>query len=310
MGIFLGIDTSNYTTSMALLDWESGKIMQQKKLLPVENGKLGLRQSEALFQHVRQLPDLASLLFDTRTPLSGIGVSTQPRRQEDSYMPCFLAGESQARTLGAALQIPVYPFSHQEGHVAAALYGSGHLDWFDRPFLAFHFSGGTSECLLVRPDRHRMDIQKITGSLDLKAGQAVDRVGKMLGLPFPAGPQLELLAEQSTKKFSVKPVMKGCDCSLSGVENRCRFMLEKGERPEDVARYCLDFLVVSLSRMTELLLEKYPGYPLLYAGGVMSNRYIRQVIESRFGGVFCPPAFSSDNAAGIAVLAARMAQEV
>lgn len=147
MGIFLGIDTSNYTTSMALLDWESGKIMQQKKLLPVENGKLGLRQSEALFQHVRQLPDLASLLFDTRTPLSGIGVSTQPRRQEDSYMPCFLAGESQARTLGAALQIPVYPFSHQEGHVAAALYGSGHLDWFDRPFLAFHFSGGTSEGL-------------------------------------------------------------------------------------------------------------------------------------------------------------------
>lgn len=104
--------------------------------------------------------------------------------------------------------------------------------------------------------------------------------------------------------------MKGCDCSLSGVENRCRFMLEKGERPEDVARYCLDFLVVSLSRMTELLLEKYPGYPLLYAGGVMSNRYIRQVIESRFGGVFCPPVFSSDNAAGIAVLAARMAQEV
>ena len=102
MGIFLGIDTSNYTTSMALLDWESGKIMQQKKLLPVEKGKLGLRQSEALFQHVRQLPDLASLLFDTRTPLSGIGVSTQPRRQEDSYMPCFLAGESQARTLGAA----------------------------------------------------------------------------------------------------------------------------------------------------------------------------------------------------------------
>ena len=188
----------------------------------------------------------------------------------------------------------------------------GRLDWFDRPFLAFHFSGGTSQGLLVRPDRHRMDIQKITGSLDLKAGQAVDRVGKMLGLPFPAGPQqLELLAEQSTKKFSVKPVTKGCDCSLSGVENRCRFMLEKGERPEDVARHRLDFLVVSLSRMTELLLEKYPGYPLLYAGGVMSNRYIRQVIESRFGGVFCPPAFSSDSCLpGLPVLAARMAQEV
>ena len=312
MGLFLGIDTSNYTTSMALLDSESGKMIQQKKLLPVEKGALGLRQSEALFQHVRQLPELALLLFGGRPPaaLAGIGVSTRPRRRADSYMPCFLAGESQARTMGAALQIPVYPFSHQEGHIAAALFGSGHLAWLKQPFLAFHFSGGTSEALLVRPEEGGMDVQKVAGSLDLKAGQAVDRVGQMLGLPFPAGPQLEQLAAQSTKRFPAKPAMKGCDCSLSGVENRCRFMLEKGEAPADIAQYCLDFLTVSLCSMTEALLKKYRGYPLLYAGGVMSNRYIRQTVENRFGSVFCPPVYSSDNAAGIAVLAARAAQEV
>ena len=312
MGLFLGIDTSNYTTSMALFDSKSGKLIQQKKLLPVEKGMLGLRQSEALFQHVRQLPELAALLFNGQpsVKLDGIGVSTQPRRREDSYMPCFLAGYSQAGTMGAALKIPVFPFSHQEGHIAAALYGSGHLDWLNGPFLAFHFSGGTSEALLVSPDGVRMDIQKVAGSLDLKAGQAVDRVGQMLGLPFPAGPQMELLAEQSSKKFSVKPVMKGCDCSLSGVENRCRSMLEKGEQPADIARYCLDFLLSSLCGMTMALLEQYPKYPLLYAGGVMSNRYIRQEMESRFGGVFCPPVFSSDNAAGVAVLAAQVAREV
>ena len=139
MGIFLGIDTSNYTTSMALLDWESGKIMQQKKLLPVEKGKLGLRQSEALFQHVRQLPDLASLLFDTRTPLSGIGVSTQPRRQEGSYMPCFLAGESQARTLGAALQIPVSGRSCCSSTLRLRAFGLVRSAIFGVPFFRRYF---------------------------------------------------------------------------------------------------------------------------------------------------------------------------
>lgn len=312
MSLFLGIDTSNYTTSVALLDTESGQIIQQKKLLPVQKGMLGLRQSDALFQHIRQLPELAACLFEGHPALSlaGIGVSTQPRRQADSYMPCFLAGESQAKTMAAVFGIPLYSFSHQEGHVAAALYGSGHLDWLMKPFIAFHFSGGTSEGLLVRPDGFLMKIEKIAGSLDLKAGQAVDRIGQMLDLPFPAGPQLEQLAAQSKKQFSVRPVMKGCNCSLSGVENQCRALFEKGEAPADIARYCLDFLTESLCAMTEALLHQYGTYPLLYAGGVMSNCYIRETVERRFGGVFCPPAYSSDNAAGIAVLSARMAQEV
>ena len=311
MSLYLGIDTSNYTTSLALYDGKSGQIQQKKKLLPVKEGALGLRQSDALFHHVKQLPDLAQALFAEagERKIAAIGVSTQPRRRDDSYMPCFLAGESLAKTMGAALSLPVYPFSHQEGHVAAALYGAGCLSWMDKPFIAFHFSGGTSDGLLVRPDGKRLQIEQIAGSLDLKAGQAVDRVGLMLGLSFPAGPALEQLAAQSEKNYKIKPVMKGCDCSFSGVENRCRSMLEKGESPCDIARYCLDFITASLSGMTEKLLEQYGPYPLLYAGGVMSNQYIRRIIEQRFGGVFCPPVYSSDNAAGIAVLAAKMAQE-
>lgn len=307
MGVFLGIDTSNYTTSVALFHTKSQRLVQQKKLLSVPDKALGLRQSDALFQHVRQLPELVQLVWsqEPETVLSGIGVSTQPRRRQDSYMPCFLAGISQAKTLACVLRIPWYPFSHQEGHVAAALYGSGHLDWLDRPFLAFHVSGGTTEGLMVTPDGSRMQIQKIAGSLDLKAGQAVDRVGKMLGLPFPAGPQLEELAQQSDKEFVVKVARKGCDCSLSGVENQCRAMLERGAAAADIAKYCLVFLAESISAMTKAVLDQYGNYPLLYAGGVMSNQYLRQVLQQRFGGVFCPPVFSSDNAAGIAVLAAR-----
>ncbi len=307
MGVFLGIDTSNYTTSVALFHTKSQRLVQQKKLLSVPDGALGLRQSDALFQHVRQLPELVQLVWsqEPETVLSGIGVSTQPRRRQDSYMPCFLAGISQAKTLASVLRIPWYPFSHQEGHVAAALYGSGHLDWLDRPFLAFHVSGGTTEGLMVTPDGSRMQIQKIAGSLDLKAGQAVDRVGKMLGLPFPAGRQLEELAQQSDKEFVVKVARKGCDCSLSGVENQCRAMLERGAAAADIAKYCLVFLAESISTMTKAVLDQYGNYPLLYAGGVMSNQYLRKVLQQRFGGVFCPPVFSSDNAAGIAVLAAR-----
>lgn len=307
MGVFLGIDTSNYTTSVALFHTKSQRLVQQKKLLSVPDGALGLRQSDALFQHVRQLPELVQLVWsqEPETVLSGIGVSTQPRRRQDSYMPCFLAGVSQAKTLACVLRIPWYPFSHQEGHVAAALYGSGHLDWLDRPFLAFHVSGGTTEGLMVTPDGSRMQIQKIAGSLDLKAGQAVDRVGKMLGLPFPAGRQLEELAQQSDKEFVVKVARKGCDCSLSGVENQCRAMLERGAAAADIAKYCLVFLAESISTMTKAVLDQYGNYPLLYAGGVMSNQYLRKVLQQRFGGVFCPPVFSSDNAAGIAVLAAR-----
>lgn len=311
MGLFLGIDTSNYTTSLSLYDTASNQIMQQKKLLPVREGSLGLRQSDALFQHVKQLPALSQALWEMAPgkTLTAIGVSTQPRRQKDSYMPCFLAGESLAVSLGAALDAPVYRFSHQEGHVAAALYGSGHLDWMKRQFIAFHFSGGTSEGLMVYPEENRFRIQRIAGSLDLKAGQAVDRVGVMLGLPFPAGAALEALAAKSSRTFKVKPVMKGCDCSLSGVENKFRDMLSRKEAPEDIARFCLTFLSETLAEMTGAILKEYGSFPLLYAGGVMSNQYIRAQMEDRFGGIFCPPCYSGDNAAGVAVLAAQASQE-
>ena len=141
-------------------------------------------------------------------------------------------------------------------------------------------------------------------SLDLKGGQAVDRVGKLLGLPFPAGPALEALAEKSSRTFSVRPSMKGADCSLSGIENRCQRLVQQGTPPEDVARFCLDSLFAALDAMAKALLRQYPGLPLVFAGGVMSNRYLREKLQARYQASFAEPAFSSDNAAGVAVLAA------
>ena len=94
--MFAGIDTSNYTTSVAVFDGEH--IIQNKKLLTVKKGERGLRQSDALFQHTVNLPVLISKLKSEigDADIEAFGVSNRPRNIEGSYMPCFLAGESAA----------------------------------------------------------------------------------------------------------------------------------------------------------------------------------------------------------------------
>ena len=184
MPFYLGIDTSNYTTSVALFDSITGRMKQQKKLLPVASGNLGLRQSDAVFHHTRQLPELVEMLT-SEIKLDGIGVSVKPRLAEGSYMPCFLCGEGLARSVSALTGTPVYRTSHQTGHILAALFSAGKTEFVNRKFIAFHVSGGTTDCLLCSPDSENIiNILQTGSSLDLKAGQAVDRVGLMLGLDF------------------------------------------------------------------------------------------------------------------------------
>ncbi len=307
----LGIDTSNYTTSVCVYDSETGKIIQKKLLLPVKNGERGLRQSDAVFHHTARLYPLMQELFaEYGGEIDAIGVSEKPRDAEGSYMPCFLVGVNAAKCIGAAMRKPVYGFSHQSGHIAAALYSSGKMNLIKEKFIAFHVSGGTSEMLLVSPDSERAFSVEIIGeTLDLNCGQAVDRVGVMMGLSFPCGKELEALALKSTEKYNPKICVKGGNCSLSGVENQCKKMLENGEAKENVARYCLDFICKTLEKMTEYALDRYGNLPLLFAGGVMSNSIIRSRIQSRFGASFAQPEFSCDNAAGVAILAEEAANE-
>ena len=309
--MFLGIDTSNYTTSSALYDFEKGEIIQQKKLLPVKEGELGLRQSDAVFAHVKQLGGIVKELFDGKKyEIDAVGVSTRPRDIDGSYMPCFLVGDMVSETISSVINVPKYEFSHQQGHIAAALFSAGRLDLMNEKFIAFHLSGGTTEALLVTPDENRIiKCEKVAGSADLKAGQAVDRVGVMLGLPFPAGKYLEELALSSTAKFKIKPTMKGAECCLSGIENKCKKMLDSGEKPEDIALFCLKSVEAALCGMTDALISEYGKLPLIYAGGVMSNKIIRKTMEEKYGGIFSKPEFSSDNAAGIAVLTAIAANK-
>ena len=299
---FLGIDTSNYTTSAAL--FEDGRIIQSKRLLPVKEGQIGLRQSDAVFHHVQQLPTMLDVLWKEPATLGGVGVSVRPRDQEGSYMPCFTVGYGAAKMIAGALSVPVYTFSHQAGHIMAALYSSDQIALCKQKFLAFHVSGGTTEALLVTPDKeHVFHCELVAASLDLKAGQAVDRVGHMLGLPFPAGPALEKLALEWTGPVKVHHVMKGADCCLSGLQNQCQMMVSQGREPAYIARYCLMTIEQTLSAMTEALFVKLGELPLVFAGGVMSNSLIRQHLQQKFNAAFAEPAFSSDNAAGLAVLA-------
>ena len=312
MARYLGIDTSNYTTSAALYDTEQHRMIQAKQLLPVKPGEAGLRQRDAVFHHTKQLPKILEELFSQTPPVfDAIGVSARPRSGEDSYMPCFLCGEGAASILAVTHQLPLYRTSHQIGHILAALYSAEAMHLLQAPFLAFHVSGGTTDCVLCSPDPAQcLRISPVSTSLDLKAGQAVDRVGLMLGLQFPCGPALEQLAMQC-EGLSVRPrpVIKGMDCCLSGLENQCRRMLGTGTPAPKVALYCLMAIAETVYAITRAAQDAYGPLPVVYAGGVMSNQLIRREI-CRHGKVyFAQPAFSCDNAAGVAIYAALAAGE-
>ncbi len=306
----LGIDSSNYTTSCAMFDTQTQTVIQQKKLLPVPEGQAGLRQSDAVFHHVRQMPALMEQLFaEAGCDFDAVGVSTTPRSAEGSYMPCFLAGQGTARMLAAAKNVPLHETSHQMGHILAALYSARKLDWTEplrTPFLAFHVSGGTTDCVLCTPDKDRtLIITPVSQSLDLKAGQAVDRVGLMLGLQFPCGAELEKIAMQSDSKRHAKVTLKDGCCSLSGLQNQCETMLKKGESAPDVARFCLNTIAAVLAEMTKSAAAQTGQTAVLFAGGVMSDKLIRDALSALpYETAFAQPAFSCDNAAGTAIFAA------
>lgn len=300
--MFIGFDTSNYTTSVAFFDGK--EIVQQKQLLKVKNGARGLRQSEAVFQHTVNLPDLLQKMPAAQS-IDGIGVSTRPRNIPGSYMPCFLVGKSAAAAAAKAAGCPLVETSHQVGHILSALYSAACMDWIHRPFIAFHVSGGTTETLLVKPNAQTvLEAETIAQSTDLKAGQLVDRTGILLGLDFPCGSALEQLAATSRRSFQIRPSMKGTDCSLSGVENKVKAMYEAGESKADIALYVLQYIAQTLKLMTAGLFQKYGQLPLLFAGGVMSDAILREEILKEYDAHFASPAFSCDNAAGIALYAA------
>lgn len=308
MSKFLGIDTSNYTTSVCLYDDVADTYVSKRRLLPVSSGQLGLRQSDAVFHHTQQLPDLFEELFAdancSTDEICAVGASFTPRKVEGSYMPCFTVGSSVARALSSTLQVPIYELSHQQGHIASALYCTKRMDLMNRKHLAFHVSGGTTDALIVNGSDSAgiLPVQLVATTLDLNAGQLVDRVGLMLGLTFPCGKELEKLALKNCETIKVKPTLKGSDCCLSGVENICKKALDDGKQPPYIAALCLKYIEETLFSMCSKIIDEYGNMPVVFAGGVMSNSIIRESLTKRLDCTFCEPELSTDNACGIAVL--------
>lgn len=303
--MFAGFDTSNYTTSAAVMC--DSTIKNYKKMLSVAENARGLRQSDAVFQHTVNMPDLLSDMaedFDLRD-VKAVGVSARPRNAAGSYMPCFLVGLNTAKAAAAFCGCKCYETSHQVGHILAALYSAEKLDLIKDRFLAFHVSGGTTEAVLVTPNREQiLKADIVAASTDLKAGQAIDRTGVLLGMRFPCGAELEKEAEKSNRDFKIRASMQGCNCSFSGIENKVKIMIANGESKCDIAKFALESVRVSLDSMLSAVLQEYGSLPVVFAGGVSSNKTIRKTVSEKYGAYFAEPRFSSDNAAGTAVFAA------
>ena len=307
MSAFLGIDTSNYRTSVSILT-DDGSFISNRRLLEVKKGELGLRQSDALFLHTRDLPELIEKTFGEfgggRDEITAVGYSARPRDASGSYMPCFLAGALAARGIAAALGVPVYDFSHQAGHIAAAILSSEDNELFGERFAAFHLSGGTTEAVLVEKDPGIVfKAEVIGGSKDLKIGQAIDRVGVMLGLGFPAGAELDELAVSGRLTKPIKLSVDGAYCNISGLENICLKMKESGERPEDIARFVFEYTARLLEKLVDNIRKEQGPLPFLFAGGVSSNSIIRRRLSEIPNLRFASRELSSDNAVGTACLA-------
>ena len=303
----LGLDTSNYRTSVALVSEEGKVLLNYRELLPVKAGERGLRQNEAVFAHLRLLSSAEEALRQAaRETVAAVAASTAPRDGADSYMPVFMAGASFGRLMAAALGVPFIGTTHQRGHLAAAAAGT-ELEHAGE-YLALHLSGGTTDLLEVREE----SITQTGGSLDLHAGQLVDRAGVAMGLPFPAGPELEKMAENGTGGGLLGCSMSKGDlfCHLSGAESQVQRWIADGSIPrENIALEIYDLLARTVARMLCAGADKSGFRQALVTGGVASSPLFRRMLLRRTDTrrnapkiVFGQPEMSGDNAVGVALI--------
>lgn len=306
--VIMGIDTSNYTTSVALMSTGGQLLANLKAPLPVKEGERGLRQSDALFAHVKNLPSIMDrareYLVDKK--LVAVGVSEKPRNVEGSYMPCFLAGVAAQKSILATSEAKGYSFSHQCGHVMAVIFGAEHFDLLSKKFVAFHLSGGTTEMLEVSESGSAFSSKLIGGTEDLNAGQVIDRIGVYMGLSFPAGCELEKAALAYKGKIPKKKTkIKDYTFNLSGLENLAKKLYDDTNDKNLTAAFVFDYLSSILEAVCESYEINNGKTVFLFGGGVSSNSIIRNRLKSRFDVVFAEPSLSADNAVGIAALTVR-----
>lgn len=308
---YLGIDTSCYTTSVAVIGEDGSLLSEARQILSVKPGRCGLQQSEMVFQHTRNLPLLMEkALQSDDIEICGVGVSGCPRPIADSYMPAFLAGVSAAKSIAAVSKIPLYTISHQENHMEAGMWSAGGPE--AERFLMLHASGGTTDMLLAQKEADgRYLLEQIGGSMDLHAGQFIDRVGVALGLQFPTGSELEKLAETADYMTELPVSVRKLQVSLSGPATAALRKLQAGEDKAALALGVEYALAETFARMLRNGAAAYAVADVLLVGGVASNKFIRAHVEEKLQKrnirLWVPEArFSCDNASGCAAYARRM----
>ena len=309
MKAVLGLDTSCYTTSVAAVALDGRVLASVRRLLVVKQGGRGLRQSEGVFQHTQNLPELMAQLHEQLSDLEivAIAASFTPRDVEGSYMPVFTVGSGMAQVLAGALHVPLYRTDHQSGHVAAARIDSGLPNG---AHLALHLSGGTTEVLACRQGQK---LELLGGSDDLHAGQFVDRVGVKLGLGFPAGPALEKLAEGTQAQSLVVATCKGLHCSFSGAEAQVMRMADSGDyTPQQLAAEVYSCLARTIEKLLTNANRETGLKNALLAGGVVSSPRFRSMLierlkrnKSPIQPYFARQEYSGDNAVGVASIGAE-----
>ena len=304
--ITLGIDTSNYASSIAVIDYAKGEVLlNEKHFLPVKQGECGLRQQDAVFNHIKNLIEILELVhnkFDLSC-VQAVGVSVKPTNEENSYMPCFLVGKLLAQMVKTVKDVPVIHTTHQDGHLNSALFSLKNENLYKDKIIVFHVSGGTTDMILVE---NGQIVKTIGSSNDLFAGQAVDRLGVKLGFSFPAGVYVSQQASMCAETIKPKVSVKGLNCNLSGLQNQCEKLIDQGYEQSYICKYCLSFIAHTLLKMADNARECYGNLPVVFVGGVMSSETIKDIITQKLDNCyFVQPVFSSDNAIGTAAVAAR-----
>lgn len=300
MSIYLGIDTSNYTTSVAAV---GDVFINERKIIDIKEGMRGIRQSDGVFVHLKELPQLFDNLDIDMTKVSAIGVSVKPRNVEGSYMPVFLAGESFARVISKSLGVPLLTFSHQDGHIMAGILSQKAEELLEEPFLAVHLSGGTTEILECEYRDNHFTAKIVGGTKDISAGQLIDRLGVALGMKFPCGKELDRLSLSCDEKpMNFKTSVKDGYINFSGIETKLISMKDT-EDAGLLAKTVLAFIGKSLTEAINFHKPK----KVLFVGGVASNTILREQFEKEIDAktYFASKELSCDNAVGIAELCRR-----
>lgn len=298
---FCGIDCSCYTSSVSIVD-ESGKVLvDARRPLPVKDGQKGLRQSEMVFAHIKNLSEIFPEGF---SGFRAVAASVRPRPVEGSYMPVFAVSESYGKAVARSCGAAFYPLTHQHGHIGAALIGQK----MEGTFLALHVSGGTTDLLQVTVEEGIIrEILALGGTQDIAAGQLIDRVGQALCLPFPSGPKLTELAQEGEAK-GIPSYVKGLSVSFSGAETAAKRFLQQGMPAEDAAASVLKCIGKTLEKLIQNAWRQTGRQRVLLFGGVMGSAYLRAFLQKRLWGLsFAEVRYASDNACGLAAQARNMA---